>query len=74
MVTILNQSSISKPFSEFEGDGRLPGRAHYYRVINVMEELVKFTWLVRGRTDYLLDRYSERVESAVAARRRVSNL
>jgi arsenic resistance protein ArsH len=74
MVTIPNQSSIPKAFLEFDCDGRLPEGALYRRVVDVMEELVKFTWLVRGRSDYLLDRYSERVESAAAARRRVSNL
>ena len=74
MVTIPNQSSIPKAFLEFGCDGRLPEGALYRRVVDVMEELVKFTWFVWGRFDYLLDRYSERVESAAAARRRVSNL
>ena len=74
MVTIPNQSSIPKAFLEFGCDGRLPEGALYRRVVDVMEELVKFTWFVGGRSDYLSDRYSERVESAAAARRRVSNL
>lgn len=71
MVTIPNQSSIPKAWLEFEGD-RLPAGPLYNRIVDVMEELVKFTWLVRGRADYLVDRYSERVESAQAVHERVS--
>ena len=73
MVTIPNQSSIPKAWLEFKGD-RLPDGPLYRRVVDVMEELVKFTWMVRGRSDYLVDRYSERVESAEKARERVSKL
>lgn len=44
----------------------------YLRVVDVCEELVKFTWLTRGRSSYLTDRYSERIESAEAVSRRVN--
>tara|TARA_R110000751_G_scaffold63514_2_gene131012 strand:+ start:710 stop:1417 length:708 start_codon:yes stop_codon:yes gene_type:complete len=71
MVTIPNQSSIPKAWLEFQ-DGRLPEGPFYRRIVDVMEELVKFTWLVRGRSDYLVDRYSERVESVEAVHARVS--
>ncbi|MFS4580555.1 arsenical resistance protein ArsH [Phaeobacter sp. C3_T13_0] len=72
MITIPNQSSIPKAWLEFTDDGRLPDGPFYRRVVDVMEELVKFTWLTRGRKDYLVDRYSERVESAEAVHQRVS--
>jgi arsenic resistance protein ArsH len=72
MVTIPNQSSIPKAWLEFDGKGRLPEGPFYARVVDVMEELVKFTWLVRGRSDYLVDRYSERVESVADVHKRVS--
>ena len=72
MVTIPNQSSIPKAWLEFDSDGRLPDGPLYRRVVDVMEELVKFTWLVRSRADYLVDRYSERVESAEETHKRVS--
>ena len=72
MVTIPNQSSIPKAWLEFDGEGRLPEGPFYARIVDVMEELVKFTWLVRGRKDYLVDRYSERVESAEEVHKRVS--
>lgn len=72
MVTIPNQSSIPKAWLEFDKDGRLPEGPLYARIVDVMEELVKFTWLVRGRADYLVDRYSERVESAAEVHKRVS--
>ena len=72
MVTIPNQSSISKAWLEFDGKGRLPEGPFYRRVVDVMEELVKFTYLVRARNTYLVDRYSERVESAEEVHKRVS--
>lgn len=72
MVTIPNQSSIPKAWLEFDQEGRLPAGPFYARVVDVMEELVKFTWLVRGRSDYLVDRYSERVENVEEVHRRVS--
>lgn len=72
MVTIPNQSSIPKAWLEFQEGDRLPEGAYYRRIVDVMEELVKFTWLVRGRSAYLTDRYSERVESLEATHARVS--
>ena len=64
MVTIPNQSSVAKAYQEFDEAGRMKPSAFYQRVVDVCEELVKFTWLVRGRSAYLTDRYSERVETA----------
>jgi len=72
MVTIPNQSSIPKAWLEFDDEGRLPAGSFYSRIVDVMEELVKFTWLTRGRSEYLVDRYSERVESADEVHKRVS--
>lgn len=72
MITIPNQSSLPKAWLEFGSDGRLPAGPFYNRIVDVMEELVKFTWLVRGRADYLVDRYSERVETAEQVHKRVS--
>jgi len=72
MITIPNQSSIPKAWLEFDDEGRLPAGSFYARVVDVMEELVKFTWLTRGRSDYLVDRYSERVESVEEVHKRVS--
>jgi len=72
MLTIPNQSSIPKAWLEFDSDGRLPAGPFYARIVDVMEELVKFTYLTRGHADYLVDRYSERVESAAQVHKRVS--
>ncbi len=72
MFTIPNQSSVPKAFLEFEDDGRMKPSAFYDRLVDVMEELVKFTLLLRGRQDYLVDRYSERKESAQALSQRVN--
>ena len=72
MVTIPNQSSVPKAFTEFGDDDRMKPSPYYNRMVDVMEELVKFTLLVRDRADYLVDRYSERVESAEELSRRVN--
>jgi arsenic resistance protein ArsH len=64
MLTIPNQSSVAKAHQEFDEDGRMKPSAYYDRVVDVMEELVKFTLLTRGVSAYLTDRYSERKESA----------
>lgn len=60
MVTIPNQSSVPKAYQEFDEDGRMKPSPLYDRVVDVMEELMKFTLLLRGRSDYLVSRYSER--------------
>ena len=72
MLTIPNQSSVAKAFLEFDEAGRMKPSAYYDRVVDVMEELVKFTLLTRNVSPYLTDRYSERVEDAEALRRRVN--
>ncbi|MBS78987.1 arsenical resistance protein ArsH [Variovorax sp.] len=72
MLTIPNQSSVAKAFAEFEEDGRMKPSPYYERVVDVMEELVKFTLLTRDCAGYLVDRYSERRESAEALSKRVN--
>jgi len=72
MVTIPNQSSVPKAFQEFDDEGRMKPSGYYNRVVDVMEELIKFTLLVRDRSDYLVDRYSERVESGEELIKRVN--
>lgn len=72
MFTIPNQSSVPKAFNEFDEAGRMNPSPYYDRVVDVMEELVKFTRLLRGQSDYLTERYSERRESAEALSKRVN--
>ncbi|XBQ17083.1 MAG: arsenical resistance protein ArsH [Oceanicaulis sp.] len=72
MITIPNQSSIPKAFLEFGEDDRMKPSALYDRVVDVMEELVKFTLLTRDSAGYLVDRYSERKESAEQLSARVN--
>jgi len=67
MVTIPNQSSVPKAFEEFDEAGRMRPSPYYDRVVDVMEELFKFTLLVRERVDYLTSRYSERREAGPIA-------
>ncbi|VVO27602.1 MULTISPECIES: arsenical resistance protein ArsH [Pseudomonas] len=72
MLTIPNQSSVPKAFMEFDEAGRMKPSSYYDRVVDVMEELIKFTRLVRGREAFLVDRYSERKESAEELSKRVN--
>ncbi|HHH6489597.1 TPA: arsenical resistance protein ArsH, partial [Escherichia coli] len=72
MLTIPNQSSVAKAWQEFDEDGRMKPSSYYDRIVDVMEELMKFTLLTRGNAAYLVDRYSERKESAEALSRRVN--
>ncbi|MFN3172116.1 MAG: arsenical resistance protein ArsH [Hyphomicrobiales bacterium] len=72
MITIPNQSSVPKAFTEFEDDGRMKPSPYYNRMVDVMEELMKFTHLTRGRSAYLTDRYSERVETREELSKRVN--
>lgn len=72
MVMIPNQSSVSKAFNEFDEAGRMRPSPFYNRIVDVMEELVKFTHMTRGRSSYLTNRYSERVESAEEVSKRVN--
>jgi arsenic resistance protein ArsH len=71
MITIPNQSSVAKAFQEFDEAGRMKPSPYYDRVVDVMEELVKFTWLTRDVASYLTNRYSERKEDAVKLEARV---
>ena len=68
MLTIPNQSSVAKAWQEFDADGRMKPSSYYDRVVDVMEELVKFTLLNRGNADYLTARYSERKQALLSAR------
>lgn len=72
MITIPNQSSVAKAWQEFDEDGRMKPSPYYDRIVDVMEELMKFTLLTREYAAYLVDRYSERKESAEALSRRVN--
>ncbi|WP_354342524.1 arsenical resistance protein ArsH [Phyllobacterium ifriqiyense] len=71
MITIPNQSSVAKAYQEFDENGRMKPSAYYDRVVDVMEELVKFTLLTRDVSGYLTDRYSERKESIAMLKKRV---
>lgn len=64
MITIPNQSSVPKAFELFDAAGRLPAGPHYERLVDVCEELVRFTWLTRDNAQELVNRYSERMERA----------
>lgn len=70
MITIPNQSSVAKAYEQFDADGRMKSSSYYDRIVDVMEELMKFTLLTRAASAHLTDRYSERKEypAKVAAR------
>ncbi|MCL4139617.1 UNVERIFIED_CONTAM: hypothetical protein GTU68_032443 [Idotea baltica] len=72
LLTIPNQSSVAKAFLEFDDAGRMKPSPYYNRMVDVMEELVKFTTLTRDIKDHLVDRYSERVETAAELSKRVN--
>ena len=71
MFTIPNQSSVPKAFLEFGDDNRMKPSPYYDRLVDVMEELMRFTWLLRDHPE-LVDRYSERKESAEELMQRVN--
>lgn len=73
MITIPNQSSVPKAFSEFDDNDRMKPSPYYNRIVDVMEELVKFTYMTRGRSVKLVDRYSEKMESGEALIARVNS-
>jgi arsenic resistance protein ArsH len=68
MVTIPNQSSVAKAFQEFDEAGRMRASPYYERIVDVVEELMRFTVLLRPHADRLGDRYSERKEAAAPPR------
>ncbi len=72
MLTIPNQSSVAKAYQEFDDAGRMKPSPYYERVVDVMEELFKFTLLTRDVSPFLTDRYSERRETALELSRRMS--
>ena len=71
MITIPNQSSVARAYQEFDADGRMKPSSYYDRVVDVCEELVKFTILTRDASSYLTDRYSERKEDTAKLESRV---
>lgn len=72
MITIPNQSSVAKAYLEFDEEGYMKPSSYYDRIVDVVEELMKFTLLTRDNRAYLLDRYSERKESAAELSQRVN--
>ncbi|WP_338548283.1 arsenical resistance protein ArsH [Roseovarius phycicola] len=72
MLTIPNQSSVPKAWDEFDKHGRMKPGPYYNRIVDVMEELMKYTLLTRAQSEYLTDRYSERVESLETLSKRVN--
>jgi arsenical resistance protein ArsH len=74
MFTIPNQSSVAKAFQEFDKAGRMRPSSYYERIVDVVEELVRFTVLLRPHVAVLTDRYSERKEAAGPERDLASDL
>ena len=72
LITIPNQSSVPKAFTEFDENDRMKPSPYYDRIVDVVEELLKFTLLTRDRADYLVDRYSERKERTEVLSARVN--
>ncbi|MDX5594332.1 arsenical resistance protein ArsH [Pseudovibrio sp. SPO723] len=72
LLTIPNQSSVAKAWDEFDEAGRMKPSPYYNRIVDVMEELMKFTVLTKDSRDYMVDRYSERVESHAELSARVN--
>lgn len=72
MLTIPNQSSTPKAWGEFDQDGRMKPSGNYNRIVDVMEELVRFTLLTRDIKQTLVDRYSERVETGAEMMARIN--
>jgi arsenic resistance protein ArsH len=73
MFTIPNQSSVAKAFQEFDDAGRMKPSSYYDRIVDVVEELIRFTVLLRPHVDRLTDRYSERKEAAAGPPRDVAS-
>ncbi|WP_406827707.1 arsenical resistance protein ArsH [Microbulbifer sp. ARAS458-1] len=71
MVTIPNQSSVAKAWMEFDDNDRMKPSSYYDRIVDVMEELMKFTYLLKDKRDYFTDRYSERKETSEEFRKRI---
>ncbi|WP_160153697.1 arsenical resistance protein ArsH [Microbulbifer sp. ALW1] len=71
MVTIPNQSSVPKAWLEFDDNDRMKPSSFYDRIVDVMEELMKFTYLLKDKRDYFTDRYSERKETSEEFRKRI---
>lgn len=72
MITIPNQSSVAKAYEQFDDAGRMKPSPYYDRIVDVMEELMKFTLLTRDCSAYLTDRYSERKEEAAKLQQRLA--
>jgi len=72
LLTIPNQSSVPKAWLEFDDDDRMKPSSLYDRIVDVMEEVVKFTLMTRDIKDHLVNRYSERKEDLVAFKKRIS--
>ena len=71
LLTIPNQSSVAKAWMEFDDNDRMKASPYYDRIVDVMEELMKFTLLITDQKNYLVDRYSERKETTQQFRQRI---